>query len=208
MDGAVLRARLGLLLGRPVSRLRAARRCEGRRGHFFRRLDPFTAGGALQTVIAFPGRHSGGTGRAAWRAAVIQSAGTLFFNVTTYQALQTSITNSNYDRLVWRPDAFGSICFLVSARSRTTPRPGTAGYLPGAAQAGGNQRSTCSAASFSASPPGRATSSPRPARAQPSGGQLQHRPRSRLLPHLRAGHTADRPYPQVATAAAPAPTGG
>ncbi|MGZ6639241.1 MAG: hypothetical protein ACXVII_41200, partial [Solirubrobacteraceae bacterium] len=35
-------------------------------------------------------------------------------NVTTYQALQTSITNSNYDRLVWRPDAFGSICFLVS----------------------------------------------------------------------------------------------
>ena len=74
----------------------------------------FTAGGALQTFIAFPGRHSGASGRAAWRAAVIQSAGTLFFNVTTYQALQTSITNSNYDRLVWRPDAFGSICFLVS----------------------------------------------------------------------------------------------
>ena len=74
----------------------------------------FTAGGALQTVIAYPGRRSGATGRGAWRAAVIQSAGTLFFNVTTYQALQTSITNSNYDRLVWRPDAFGSICFLVS----------------------------------------------------------------------------------------------
>ena len=74
----------------------------------------FTAGGALQTVIAYPGRRSGATGRGVWRAAVIQSAGTLFFNVTTYQALQTSITNSNYDRLVWRPDAFGSICFLVS----------------------------------------------------------------------------------------------
>ena len=74
----------------------------------------FTAGGALQTIIAFPGRQSGGPGRAVWRAAVVQSAGTLFFNVTTYQALQTSITNSNYDRLVWRPDAFGSICFLVS----------------------------------------------------------------------------------------------
>ena len=74
----------------------------------------FTAGGALQTFIAFPEHQSGAPGRAAWRTAVVQSAGTLFFNVTTYQALQTSITNSNYDRLVWRPDAFGSICFLVS----------------------------------------------------------------------------------------------
>ena len=34
--------------------------------------------------------------------------------MTTYQALHTSLSNSNYDRLVWRPDAFGSICFLVS----------------------------------------------------------------------------------------------
>ena len=74
----------------------------------------FTAGGSLQTFIAFPERHARGAGRAVWRAAVVQSAGTLFFNVTTYQALQTSITNSNYDRLVWRPDAFGSICFLIS----------------------------------------------------------------------------------------------
>jgi hypothetical protein len=74
----------------------------------------FTAGGALQTSIAFPERHSGAAGRAAWWAATAQSAGTLFFNVTTYQALHTSLSNSNYDRLVWRPDAFGSICFLIS----------------------------------------------------------------------------------------------
>jgi peptidoglycan/LPS O-acetylase OafA/YrhL len=38
----------------------------------------------------------------------------LFFNVTTYQALHTSLSDSNYNRLVWRPDVFGSICFLVS----------------------------------------------------------------------------------------------
>ena len=38
----------------------------------------------------------------------------MFFNVTTYQALHTSITDPNYNRLVWRPDAFGSMCFLVS----------------------------------------------------------------------------------------------
>jgi hypothetical protein len=74
----------------------------------------FTAGGALQTWIAFPERHSGAAGKAAFRAAAIQSAGTLFFNVTTYQALHTSLSNPNYNRLVWRPDALGSICFLVS----------------------------------------------------------------------------------------------
>ena len=74
----------------------------------------FTIGGALQTWIAFPERHSGTDGKEAFRAAGIQSAGTLFFNVTTYQALHTSLSNSHYNRLVWRPDAFGSICFLVS----------------------------------------------------------------------------------------------
>jgi hypothetical protein len=74
----------------------------------------FTAGGALQTSLAFPERGSAGAGRAAWWAAVIQSCGTLFFNVTTFQAMHTELTNPNYDRLVWRPDALGSISFLVS----------------------------------------------------------------------------------------------
>ncbi|MBG0565403.1 hypothetical protein [Actinoplanes aureus] len=68
----------------------------------------FTAGGALQTFGAAAG------GRAAWWAALIQSAGTLFFNATTFRALQVALSNPDYDRLVWRPDAFGSICFLVS----------------------------------------------------------------------------------------------
>jgi hypothetical protein len=38
----------------------------------------FTAGGALQSSLAFAGRRSPGAGRAAWWAAIIQSAGTLF----------------------------------------------------------------------------------------------------------------------------------
>jgi hypothetical protein len=56
----------------------------------------------------------------------VQSAGTLFFNVTTYQALHTSLSNPDYNRLVWRPDAFGSICFLVSGviAYRASPRHG------------------------------------------------------------------------------------
>jgi hypothetical protein len=69
----------------------------------------FTAGGALQTSLSWHDR-----GSADWWAAVIQSAGTLFFNVTTFRALHTALDNSDYDRLVWRPDAFGSICFLIS----------------------------------------------------------------------------------------------
>ncbi len=74
----------------------------------------FTAGGALQTWLAFPGRRARGAGRSAWRAATVQSVGTVFFNVTTYRAMHTALSSQTYDRLVWRPDALGSICFLAS----------------------------------------------------------------------------------------------
>jgi hypothetical protein len=96
----------------------------------------FTAGGALQSLLAFPERGSRDGGRAAWRAAAIQSAGTLFFNVTTYMALDTALSSSDYNRLVWRPDAFGSVCFLVSgviayrasARRGWLPKRGGSGW--------------------------------------------------------------------------------
>jgi hypothetical protein len=74
----------------------------------------FTAGGALQVWLAAGGRHRSGAERAAWWVAVIQCAGTLFFNVTTFRAMHTALSSSEYDKLVWRPDALGSICFLVS----------------------------------------------------------------------------------------------
>jgi hypothetical protein len=96
----------------------------------------FTVGGALQTWLAAPERRQPGAGRAAWATAVVQFAGTLFFNVTTFQALHTAITAPDYDRLVWRPDAFGSVCFLVSgviayrasARRGWWPRRGERGW--------------------------------------------------------------------------------
>jgi len=89
----------------------------------------FTAGGALQVSLCYRARHEPGAGRAAWWAAVIQSAGTLFFNVTTYQGMHTALSSGDYDRLVWRPDALGSICFLVSGvlAYRAAPRHG---WLP------------------------------------------------------------------------------
>ena len=95
----------------------------------------FTAGGAIQSFTAFPERHTSPAGRTAWRAAIIQSAGTLFFNVTTYQALHTSLSNAHYNRLVWRPDAFGSTCFLISGgiAYRASARHG---WLPARGQRG------------------------------------------------------------------------
>ena len=68
----------------------------------------FTAGGGLQSWLAWPERGAG------WSSAIVQSAGTLFFNVTTYQAMHAALTSASYDKLVWRPDWRGSICFLVS----------------------------------------------------------------------------------------------
>ncbi len=51
-----------------------------------------------------------------WLAAVVQSAGTLFFNVSTGHALAVAYTSTSAaNQGVWRPDAFGSACFLVSS---------------------------------------------------------------------------------------------
>ena len=50
-----------------------------------------------------------------WLAAVIQFPGTLFFNGTTFWALTTATSSSQYDAVVWRPDFYGSILFLVSS---------------------------------------------------------------------------------------------
>jgi hypothetical protein len=74
----------------------------------------FTLGGALQSWLGWIERRSPDGGRAAWWSAIVQSAGTLFFNVTTYQAMHVALTSTEYDKLVWRPDWRGSICFLVS----------------------------------------------------------------------------------------------
>ena len=66
----------------------------------------FTSAALLQML------HSGG-GLDRW-SCVVQFAGTLFFNVSTFHALQTGLDTNEYDRLVWSPDWRGSICFLVS----------------------------------------------------------------------------------------------
>jgi hypothetical protein len=69
----------------------------------------FTAAATLQLV----GAGIAGRGLDWWSSAV-QVAGTIFFNISTFDALQEALDTTQYNRLVWTPDVFGSICFLVS----------------------------------------------------------------------------------------------
>ena len=50
-----------------------------------------------------------------WWATVIQLIGTVYFNVMTLLALHDNWSVSEENRLVWRPDVIGSICFLVAS---------------------------------------------------------------------------------------------
>jgi len=45
---------------------------------------------------------------------LVQFVGTLFFNVTTFWALDIALSGREYDYTVWRPNALGSICFLIA----------------------------------------------------------------------------------------------
>jgi hypothetical protein len=50
-----------------------------------------------------------------WSASLVQLVGTVFFNVTTLAAIDTSLNSTQAHRLVWTPDAVGSVCFLVAS---------------------------------------------------------------------------------------------
>jgi hypothetical protein len=50
-----------------------------------------------------------------WWATAVQLAGTLYFNVSTGVATVTDLSAQAAHRHVWRPDAIGSVCFLVSS---------------------------------------------------------------------------------------------
>lgn len=50
-----------------------------------------------------------------WWATAIQLLGTLYFNISTAAAMMVNLGTQDEDRYVWRPDAIGSICFLVAS---------------------------------------------------------------------------------------------
>ena len=79
----------------------------------------FTAAGLMQViqsgVAVVPVDYGAGKMfRAVWLAAAIQSFGTIMFNISTSAAL-TAKTVRAEERLVWNPDAGGSVAFLASA---------------------------------------------------------------------------------------------
>jgi hypothetical protein len=61
-----------------------------------------------------------------WWSAAIQFVGTLLFNLDTFDAMQSSLSSKQEDRLIFAPDLVGSGCFLVSGalayRVATGPR--------------------------------------------------------------------------------------
>ncbi|MGH3333067.1 MAG: hypothetical protein ACRDPJ_17360, partial [Nocardioidaceae bacterium] len=78
----------------------------------------------LETVNAdrLPGSRAEGSTRVLaweprrvdWWSSGAQLVGTVFFNISTFRALSTAVESPSYDNLVWRPDAYGSTCFLAS----------------------------------------------------------------------------------------------
>ena len=54
-------------------------------------------------------------GRIDWWATAVQLAGTVYFNVSTGVAMVTDLSAQAAHQHVWRPDAIGSVCFLVSS---------------------------------------------------------------------------------------------
>ncbi len=50
-----------------------------------------------------------------WWATAVQLGGTLFFNISTGNAMRVDLGAQAANQHVWRPDAIGSICFLVAS---------------------------------------------------------------------------------------------
>jgi hypothetical protein len=51
-----------------------------------------------------------------WLATSVQFAGTILFNVSTFEAMKKGFDARQTNVRVWAPDAFGSICFLVASQ--------------------------------------------------------------------------------------------
>lgn len=49
-------------------------------------------------------------------ASLIQLAGTIFFNVNTFEAMKEGLSPMQVNLRVWTPDAIGSVCFLISSQ--------------------------------------------------------------------------------------------
>ena len=74
----------------------------------------FTLAAALEVREATLRRGRRFGSDASWWSAAIQFAGTLLFNLSTFEAMQEGLSTHDQNRLVWAPDVFGSTAFLIS----------------------------------------------------------------------------------------------
>ena len=82
----------------------------------------------------------------AWLACAVQLAGTLWFNWSTGNAIRHNLTVVMSEERVWRPDALGSIAFLVAsaiawidaARADADGQPKSRDWWIGAVNMGGS----------------------------------------------------------------------
>ena len=70
----------------------------------------FTTAAALQYAESLASGR-----RIDWLSSLVQLAGTILFNISTFAALRHDLTTHQENARVWAPDAFGSIAFLVSS---------------------------------------------------------------------------------------------
>lgn len=97
----------------------------------------FTTAAALQFVQAVnvPASAAGlparpewvQAGSLVWWATAVQLLGTVFFNVSTFRALDQATGAAVAATVVWRPDVYGSVCFLAASVAALIPvdhRPG------------------------------------------------------------------------------------
>lgn len=90
----------------------------------------FTLAALIQLLLSGrrpPRRGTTRADRADWWAAAVQFVGTLFFNASTTAALVTAMNPETRLGSGWIPDAWGSVCFLISsafAVVATTDRDG------------------------------------------------------------------------------------
>jgi hypothetical protein len=78
----------------------------------------FTVAGFIQLSLSGrrpPRKTTNRADRTDWWSAAVQFVGTLCFNLSTGAALATAIAAPHDTGAGWRPDAYGSIAFLVSS---------------------------------------------------------------------------------------------
>ncbi len=88
---------------------------------YFENVDPtvdavtFFIGSIFFTSAAFLQFRGAERRSTDWWAGAVQFVGTLLFNISTFAATQSDLDFEEEKKLIWAPDVYGSICFLIAS---------------------------------------------------------------------------------------------